>query len=605
MLSHIAAADRQVRTALAATLACTVIALLVLLVALVTARRNSAQVNAESQSFAQIVSQVDALVLGVIDAETGQREYALTGRAEYLEPFAQGQASSRDAENALRASIRAQKAAGFSDPAIEAAVDMVIRKKAAVLASFSQNVERVRAGKARRAVAAVLTDEGKASMDDFRAAASDLRGRFAKRIETRSTVVARRKHVDTLIFSLIGVTVASVLLGGLVLRREADVLKRVGEDLSRANAQALAAKQRAEEADAAKTRFLAMASHDMRQPLHAITLYLASLKRRAETPKTREVLVNMERAAESLTRMFSGLLDMARIEAGVLKPQMTDVALAEIFNSLDSELSNDAEREWVQLRIMPTSLRIMTDPELMLSVLRNLLTNAIKYAPGGRILLGVRRVGGRARIEVHDEGPGIPEEKLVLMFGEFVRLERSNAAAKEGLGLGLSIASRLASLLGGDLQVSSQVGKGTRFWISAELASNAAGAPPRAPPAPRDLKGIRVAVLDDEPDSLDAMLRVIEDAGGVATGYGLADRYVEAMRGGACFDLVIADPVLHVQAQAALGGADTTPAIIVTGATDAGTLARLERAGAPWMVKPIPEDQLIAQAALHAAHAPG
>lgn len=605
MPNRIAVADRRVRTALAATLACALIALLVLLTALVTARRNSAQVNAESQSFAQIISQTDALVLGVIDAEAGQRGYALTGRAAYLEPFEQGQASSRDAENALRASIRAQKAAGFSDPAIEAAVDMVISKKAAALANISQHVELVRAGKARRAVAAVLADEGKASMGDFRAAASDLRGRSAKRIETRSTVIARRKLVDTLIFSLIGVTVVSALLGGGVLWREADVLKRVGDDLSRANAEALAAKQRAEDADAAKTRFLAMASHDMRQPLHAITLYLASLKRRAETPKTKEILLNMERAAESLTRMFSGLLDLARIEAGVLKPQITDVALAELFALLSSELSNDAERERVRLLIMPTSARIMTDPELMLSILRNLLTNAIKYAPGGRILLGVRHVGGRARIEVHDEGPGIPGEKLVLMFGEFVRLERSNAAAKEGLGLGLSIASRLARLLGSDLHVSSQVGKGTRFWILAELASNAAGAPPRAPPAPRDLKGVRVAVLDDEPDSLGAMLRVIEDAGGVATGFGFADRYVEAMRGGARFDLVIADPTLHIQAQAALAGADTTPAIIVTGATDAGTLARLERAGAPWMVKPIPEDQLIAQAALHAAHAPG
>lgn len=591
---------------LAATLACALIALLVLLAALVMVRRNSAQANAQSLSFAQIVSRTDALVLGVIDAETGQRGYALTGRAEYLEPFAQGQASSRDAENALRASIKAQKAAGFSDPAIEAAVDAVARKKAAALAIISKNVELVRAGKTRLAVAALHADEGKGSVDGLRAAASDLRGRaLAKTIETRNTVIASRKLIDTLISSLIGVTMVSALVGGWVLWREAGVLRRVGEDLARANAEALASKQRAEEADAAKTRFLAMASHDMRQPLHAITLYLASLKRRAETPKTKEILLNMERAAESLTRMFSGLLDLARIEAGVLKPQITDVALADIFTSLESELSNDAERERVRLLIMPTSLRIMTDPELMLSILRNLLTNAIKYAPGGRILLGVRRVGGRARIEVHDEGPGIPEEKLVLMFGEFVRLERANAAAKEGLGLGLSIASRLASLLGAEVQVSSQLGKGTRFWILADLASNAAGAPPRAQSAPRDLKGVRVAVLDDEPDSLGAMLRVIEDAGGVATGFGFADRYVEAKRGGARFDLVIADPALHIQAQAALAGADATPAIIVTGATDAGTLARLEQAGAPWMVKPIPEDQLIAQAALHAAHAPG
>ena len=174
MPNRIAIADRRGRTALAATLACAMIALFALLTAFVAARRNSAQANAQSQSFAQIVSQTDALVLGVVDAETGQRGYALTGRADYLEPYAQGQVSSRAAEDALGASIKAQKAAGFSDPAIEAAVDMVIRKKAAALAIVSKNVELVHAGQARLALAALRADEGKESVDGFRAAASEL-----------------------------------------------------------------------------------------------------------------------------------------------------------------------------------------------------------------------------------------------------------------------------------------------------------------------------------------------------------------------------------------------------------------------------------------------
>ncbi|MES1203837.1 MAG: CHASE3 domain-containing protein, partial [Pseudomonadota bacterium] len=145
MPNRIAAADRRGRTGLAATLACAMIALFVLLTAFVAVRRHSAQANSQSQSFAQIVSQTNALVLGVIDAETGQRGHALTGRADYLEPFQQGQASARDAENALRASITAQKAAGFSDPAIESAVETVARKKAAALAIIGKNVELVRA----------------------------------------------------------------------------------------------------------------------------------------------------------------------------------------------------------------------------------------------------------------------------------------------------------------------------------------------------------------------------------------------------------------------------------------------------------------------------
>lgn len=602
MPGRIAKADKRGRTALAATLACAMIVLIVLLVSVVSVRRVSAQAYDRSLVFAQIVSQADLLMQGVVDAETGQRGYALTGRAMYLEPFEQGQKRSLDAEQKLRAAVNMAKAGGFPDPAIEATLESVIQKKAAALDIIGRNVALVRAGQTRRAVAAVLTDEGKERMDATRAAANDLRARAVARVtELNAFVALNRPRIDGLISGLIGVIVIAGLLGGWVLAREAAVLKRVGEDLARANADALAAKQRAEDADAAKTRFLAMASHDMRQPLHALTLYLSSLKRRVEGPQAKDIVVNMEKAAESLTRMFSGLLDLARIEAGVLKPQMVDVPLADIFDALDRELRNDADREKVRLIIAPTSVHVVTDPELIQSVLRNLLTNAIKYAPGGRVLMGVRHVGGQARIEVHDEGLGIPEEKLVLMFGEFVRLERSSAAAKEGLGLGLSIASRLASLLGADLQVSSTLGKGTRFWISAPIAAHAPGAPEARAPSVRDLAGVRVAVLDDEPDSLGAMMRVIEDAGGVATGFGFADRYIEAVRGGARFDLLIADPLLRRQAQTTLAGDDKTPAIIVTGSTDASTLARLESSGAPWLVKPISEDQLIAQAAQHAS----
>jgi CheY-like chemotaxis protein len=201
---------------------------------------------------------------------------------------------------------------------------------------------------------------------------------------------------------------------------------------------------------------------------------------------------------------------------------------------------------------------------------------------------------------VHDEGPGIPEDKLVLMFGEFVRLQRAGAVDKEGLGLGLSIASRLSNLLDGDMEVTSEVGKGTSFCIFAPIAQSPAAQEAPPPPEPRDLVGIRVAVLDDEPDSRGAMIRVLEDAGGVATGFGFAHRYVEAVRAGARFNLLIADPALRTQVHDAMGGADETPAIIVTGATDVSTLERLEKSGTPWLIKPIPEDQLIAQAARHA-----
>jgi signal transduction histidine kinase len=599
MPERIAAADRRGRMALAATLACAMLALVFLLTAIVNARRVSVQAYIQSQAYASIISQTDALIQGVTDAETGQRGYELTGLPAYLEPFQSGQALAAQAETSLRGLMTKGELA--ADPVLQRSFDEVIKRKTAALDTIRRNAELTQAGKGRRPLSSILLNDGKERMDGLRAAASEFLSHAAAKGEARDRfIAANRVRTDALMFTLIGVVLLSALLGGWVLMREAAVLRSVGAELANANAEALAAKQRAEEADAAKTRFLAMASHDMRQPLHALTLYLSSLKRRVDGAQAKDIVVNMEKAAESLTRMFSGLLDLARIEAGVLKPSIASVALAEIFDGLERELRNDAERERVRLLIAPTSLQVVTDPELMQSVLRNLLTNAIKYAPGGRVLLGVRRVGARARIEVRDEGPGIPKEKLVLMFGEFVRLERTSVVDKEGLGLGLSIASRLASLLGADLQVSSQVGKGTRFCLFAPIAQNRTSRESPPPPERRNLAGIRVAVLDDEPDSLGAMIRVIDDAGGTATGFGFAHRYVEAVRAGARFDLLIADPVLRTQAHSAMDGKDETPAIIVTGATDVGTLEQLEKSGAPWLVKPIPEDQLIAQAAKYA-----
>jgi anti-sigma regulatory factor (Ser/Thr protein kinase)/CheY-like chemotaxis protein len=280
------------------------------------------------------------------------------------------------------------------------------------------------------------------------------------------------------------------------------------------------------------------------------------------------------------------------------------VAVIDLFDTLERELRNDCERERIELIIAPTSLCLLTDQELMLSILRNLLTNAVKYAPGGRVLVGCRRRGDSVRIEVHDEGPGVPEEKLEMMFGEFVRLEREKTAAKEGLGLGLSIASRLAQMLGVDLSVASRVGKGTVFWIVAPMARSAASAARADTPKGEDLSGLRIAVLDDEPDSLAAMVRVLEDAGGAAKGYGYADRYIEAVSAGEKFDLLIVDPLLRGQALAGLNNAEGgPPEIIVTGSTDPKTLARLKESGSAWLVKPVAEHQLLAQAA-RSARAP-
>ena len=308
----------------------------------------------------------------------------------------------------------------------------------------------------------------------------------------------------------------------------------------------------------------------------------------------------MEQAANALTRMFAGLLDLARIESGVLKARPTAFKLQEAFDAVAAEIAPDCAGANVKLHVAKTSIEVISDPELLESILRNLLTNALKYAPNGRVLLGCRRAGKDVRIEVYDEGPGIPKDKLIMVFGEFVRLDAAKGAVVDGLGLGLSIAARLAYLLSSSLHVVSEPGKGSCFHLSLPIAAKIA--PPQAPKiilgAP-NLAGLRIAVKDDEPLALAAMAAVLADAGADVHAFAESARYVESVAQGAEYDLIIGDPVLLREARIALPERDgrRPPIIVLTGATDAPTFAALDAANAEFLIKPVSEEALLAAVA--------
>src|SRR6185436_8177686 len=185
---------------------------------------------------------------------------------------------------------------------------------------------------------------------------------------------------------------------------------------------------RAAASDLAKTRFLAVASHDMRQPLHALTLYLSALDRRVENPEARGILAKMERATDSMIAMFSTLLDLARIQAGAVEPEIADFALQDVFDRLA------AENPGGNLTVMRTHLRVHSDAVLVERALRNLVSNALKHG-GGEARISARLAGPRVEVVVADNGPGIAPEDQARVFDEFVRLDGRG----EGLGLGLSI----------------------------------------------------------------------------------------------------------------------------------------------------------------------
>jgi len=240
------------------------------------------------------------------------------------------------------------------------------------------------------------------------------------------------------------------------------------------------ARQGAEKANAAKTRFLATASHDLRQPIHALGLFFANLADGVRNVETEPLIRQIEESIEAIDGMLNALLDISKLDAGVIRPHIGAVALADLFKRLENEYQPLARetaniplaRETANsLRARPSRAIVKTDLAMLERILRNLLTNALRYTSNGRILLGARRRGNKLHVEVHDTGPGIPDDQLDSVFLEFYQL--GNPARDRhrgiGLGLGLAIVKRLATLLGHPITVRSRLGHGScaRAWVMA------------------------------------------------------------------------------------------------------------------------------------------
>lgn len=280
-------------------------------------------------------------------------------------------------------------------------------------------------------------------------------------------------------------------------------------ELSEALAATAQARRIAETANVSKTRFLAAASHDLLQPLNAARLFTSALRQQpgldAEARQLAERIDAAFRAAEDL---LDALLDTSRLDTGTYRPEIGDFALADLFDSLQSQFAVLAERRGLRLRVAPTRLAVCSDPQLLRRVLQNFLSNALRYTRHGGVLLGARRVGHEVRIEVWDSGPGIPAEQCARIFDEFQRLEQPSPWGEKGLGLGLSICDRIAAILDHRLDLRSRPGHGSRFAI---VVPRAAAAPERRQGVRRASGGsdeqlpLTVLCLDDDPAILDGM----------------------------------------------------------------------------------------------------
>ena len=301
------------------------------------------------------------------------------------------------------------------------------------------------------------------------------------------------------------------------------------------------ARRDAEGANASKTRFLAAASHDLLQPLNAARLFLGSIP---TDTKGQGLASRADKAIQSADELIRGLLDISRLDHGSIAPKPVQLPLGPLLEDLVEEAMPMAELAGIDLRIAPTSLVAEADPDFLKSILRNFISNARRYTRKGGVLVGARRRGDAARIEVWDTGPGIPDDSVPLIFEEFRRFEDADNTGIRGAGLGLSVSKRLGDLMGAKIDVRSVAGRGSVFSVTVPLVP-ASAKRKRAPSKPArrrpvSLTDLRVLVVDDEQAIVDGMTALLTGWGckvrGVRT-VAAAQACLEAER----FDAIIAD----------------------------------------------------------------
>lgn len=272
----------------------------------------------------------------------------------------------------------------------------------------------------------------------------------------------------------------------------------------------------AETATLSKTRFLAAASHDLRQPLQAIGIYVALLRKRQQGLLA-PLIGNLSSAVDSLSRLVEELLEVSRLDAGAVQPRVQAISINDLLKQLEQEFIPMAAAKGLRLRVRRSSAAILSDQLLLLRVLRNLLSNAIKYTRSGGVLIAARQRGPTLSIEIWDTGPGIKDKEQGRVFEEFYRGESGKGErGGSGFGLGLSIVKRICGLLQHRLTMTSRTGLGTRFRVEGPLAEPL----PRrvreiapAEPMIRHLGGFTVVVIEDNEEILTSMTRLLRSWG--------------------------------------------------------------------------------------------
>ncbi|MGV1836012.1 hybrid sensor histidine kinase/response regulator [Rhizobium rhizogenes] len=368
-------------------------------------------------------------------------------------------------------------------------------------------------------------------------------------------------------------------------------------------------RDRAQTADRSKTRFLAAASHDLRQPTHALSLLvstLAILGQRGDVASrtARELAAKAKAVVGNLSGLLNALLDISRLDAGVVTVTKEPVSLNRLFAELRDEFANAAGKRGLGWRTVDSTLSVDSDPIMLKRILDNLVSNAFRYSTKGRVLLGCRRRGASVEIQVWDTGAGIPADQQKAIFEEFVQLHNPERDRTQGLGLGLAIVRRTAQLLGHPLRLVSTEGRGSLFALTVPVAASVTSEARTDNSRIITESALAIAVIDDERDALDAISLLLETLGyRVYAGRSAAEAclaHAEASPDGtAPIDLVITDYRLEagttgIEAieEVRTHAGRRLPAIILTGDTSPARLRQVTESGHLLLHKPVDAEQM-------------
>lgn len=401
---------------------------------------------------------------------------------------------------------------------------------------------------------------------------------------------------------------AESFAAGVRIRFEnVELLNRLRAQTEAANT----ARAAAEAASLAKSQFLAAASHDLRQPLYALGLFAGTLETIDLPPEARTIVGHVRTNIDALESLFSGLLDISRLEAGVVATKIEPIATDALFDRLDAYLRPIADEHGLTLRYRSDGSAIRSDPPLIEQILINFGANALRNTVTGGVLIAARRRGDAVRLEVWDTGVGIAGSDLSRIFDDFIQVGNPERNRRKGMGLGLAIARRSARLLGTRIEVASRLGRGSVFHLTQPLAAPGEVAAALPGVALDPIAGLRVLIVDDDPEVREALALLLRRWDVVVDVAADADTALARIVAGATYHMILTDYRLpgprngiELIAVMATAAGRSLNACVVTGDLDAQVIAAAAASGIPLIHKPVQPARLRALIAHLAATKP-